>query len=108
MYKQEYLTQQVSSHCLTVQASTGSSAGTPSKILNSPAVSIYNTDFLGKKCSKSQVKALLIFGVSIATAILHQTVCFFKIKRTCSRSNCIYICYRIRSGCNVFLRWSKV
>ena len=60
--------------------STGSSAGTPSTILNSPAVSIYNTDFLGKKCSKSQVKALLIFGVSIATAPVPSNCLFLKSK----------------------------
>ena len=60
--------------------STGSSAGTPSIILNSPAVSIYTTDFLGKKCSKSQVNALLIFGVSIATAAVASNCLFLKSK----------------------------
>ena len=60
--------------------STGSSAGTPSTILNAPAVSIYTTDFLGKKCSKSQVNALLIFGVSITTAPVPSNCLFLKSK----------------------------
>ena len=43
-------------------------------------MSIYTTDFLGKKCSKSQVNALLIFGVSITTTPVPSNCLFLKSK----------------------------